>query len=305
MKLSRLATVAPIALALALSATMGVLMLTNSSQADVEPQAEGAPVIAAARGRVEIEGGLSRVLATRDGQIQEVLAVEGQRVEAGDVLARLVSRDAEFAVAAAEAGLKEAEARQAALKSRYGMQTRLLERMRRAAKEQAVSPQALDEAEAATAALTGDHKSAEAAVAVAAARRDSARYELERRLIRAPLSGRVARRSVKAGDALSATASTEMFVVIPDAPLIVRAEIQENFVRLVKPGMAAEIVSESDERLSVRGKVLRVGAFLDNRRSGESATERADVRVAESILQIDTPEAFLIGQRVYVRFRSP
>lgn len=305
MKLSRLATVAPIALALALSATMGVLMLTNSSQADVEPQAEGAPVIAAARGRVEIEGGLSRVLAIRDGQIQEVLAVEGQRVEAGDVLARLVSRDAEFAVAAAEAGLKEAEARQAALKSRYGMQTRLLERMRRAAKEQAVSPQALDEAEAATAALTGDHKSAEAAVAVAAARRDSARYELERRLIRAPLSGRVARRSVKAGDALSATASTEMFVVIPDAPLIVRAEIQENFLRLVKPGMAAEIVSESDERLSVRGKVLRAGAFLDNRRSGESATERADVRVAESILQIDTPEAFLIGQRVYVRFRSP
>ncbi len=305
MKLSRLATVASMALALALCATMGILMLTDSSQADVEPQVEGAPVIAAARGRIEIEGGLSRVLATRDGQIQEVLALEGQRVGAGDVLARLVSRDAEFAVAAAEAGLKEAEARQAALKSRSGMQARLLERMRRAAKEQAVSPQALDEAEAAMAALTGDHKSAEAAVAVAAAKRDSAGYELERRQIRAPLSGRVARRSVKPGDALSATASTEMFVIIPDAPLIVRAEIQENFVRLVKPGMAAEIVSESDERLSVRGKVLRVGAFLDNRRSGESATERADVRVAESILQIERPEAFLIGQRVYVRFLNP
>jgi len=305
MKPSRLATVAAMALALALAATMGILMLTDSSQADVEPQAEGAPLIAAARGRVEIEGGLSRVLATRDGQVQQVLAQEGQRVEAGDVLAKLVSRDAEFMVAAAEAGLKEAQARQAALESRRATQARLLERMRRAAKEQAVSPQALDEAEAATAALMGDQKSAEAAVAVAAARRDGARYELERRLIRAPLSGRVARRSVKAGDALSATASTEMFVVIPDAPLIVRAEIQENFVRLVKPGMTAEIVSESDERLSAQGKVLRVGAFLDNRRSGEGATERADVRVAESILQIDTPEAFLIGQRVYVRFLNP
>lgn len=305
MKLTQFATVAPMVLLLAFSATTGILMLTDSSQADVEPRAEGAPVIAAARGRVEIEGGLSRLLAARDGQVQEVLAMEGQRVQAGDVLAKLVSRDAEFMVAAAEAGLKEAQARQAALESRRATQARLLERMRRAAKEQAVSPQALDEAEAATAALIGDQKSAEAAVAVAAAKRDSARYELERRLIRAPLSGRVARRSVKAGDALSATASTEMFVVIPDAPLIVRAEIQENFVRLVKPGMIAEIVSESDERLSAQGKVLRVGTFLDNRRSSEGATERADVRVAESILQLDGADAFLIGQRVYVRFRNP
>lgn len=305
MKLSQFATVAPMVLMLAFSATTGILMLTDSSQADVEARAEGAPLIAAARGRVEIEGSLSRILATRDGQVQEVMAQEGQRVEAGDVLAKLVSRDAEFMVAAAEAGLKEAQARQGALESRHATQARILERMRRAAKEQAVSPQALDEAEAAMAALVGDQKSAEAAVAVAAARRDSARYELERRLIRAPLSGRVARRSVKAGDAVSATASTEMFVVIPDAPLIVRAEIQENFVRLVKPGMVAEIVSESDERLSAQGKVLRVGAFLDNRRSNEGATERADVRVAEGIVQLDTPEAFLIGQRVYVRFRNP
>lgn len=69
--------------------------------------------------------------------------------------------------------------------------------------------------------------------------------------------------------------------------------------------MAADIVSESDERTSASGKVLRVSAFLDNRRSGESATERADVRVAESILLLDKPESFLIGQRVYVRFRNP
>jgi RND family efflux transporter MFP subunit len=305
MKLSRFATLALVAFALLLSVTTGVLLLSDSSQADVEPQTEGAPVIAAARGRVEIEDGLSRILATRDGQIQEVLVSEGQRVEAGDVLAKLVSRDAEFVAAAAEAGLKEASARQAALENRRVMQTRLLERTRRAAKEQAISAQALDEAEATMAALTGDLRSAEAAVALATARRDGALYEIERRQIRAPLSGRVARRSVKTGDVVSAATPTEMFVIIPDAPLIVRAEIQENFVRLVKPGMVAEIVSESDDRTSAPAKVLRVGAFLDNRRSSESATERADVRVAESTLQLDRPASFLIGQRVYVRFRNP
>ena len=115
----------------------------------------------------------------------------------------------------------------------------------------------------------------------------------------------MARRAVKPGDTVFAAAATEMFVVIPDAPLIVRAEIQESFVRLVKPGMAAEIVGESDERTSAPGRVLRVGTYLDNRRAAEGATERADVRVADGVLTIERPEAFLIGQRVYVRFRNP
>ncbi|POR46531.1 HlyD family secretion protein [Bosea psychrotolerans] len=305
MKLSRFAAAASVALVLSFATAAGILMLTDSSQADADPQDGGSPIVAAARGRIEVEGGLSRILATRDGLIQEVLAVEGQHVEAGDVLAKLASRDAEFVAAAAEAGLKEAAARQAALETRRVVQARLLERIRRAAKEQAVSPQALDEAEAAMATLTGELRSAEAAVALAAAKRDGGLYELERRQVRAALPGRVARRSVKPGDVVSAAALTEMFVVIPDAPLVVRAEIQENFVRQVKPGMTAEIVSESDERTSSPGKVIRVSAFLDNRRSGESATERADVRVAETILRIDAPEAFLIGQRVYVRFRNP
>jgi RND family efflux transporter MFP subunit len=304
MKLARFATVAPVVLALTFSATTGILMLTDSSQADVEPPT--APrVIAAARGRIEIEGGLSRILATLDGQIESVLVEEGQRVEAGSVLAKLVSRDAAFLAAAAEAALNEARARLAAFEGRQATQTRLLARMRRAAKEQAVSAQALDEAEAAMVMLMGDLKSAEAAVALATAKRDGAVYDLERRQIRAPLAGRVSRRSVKVGDIVSAANQTEMFVVIPDAPLIVRAEIQESLVRLVKPGMPAEIVAENDERISGEGRIVRVSASLDARRSGDVATERADVRVAEGIVQIDRPEAFLLGQRVYVRFRNP
>lgn len=305
MKLTRFATVAPLVLALAFGATTGILVLTDSSQADVEPASEGTPVIAAARGRVEVEGGLSRILATRDGEVAEVLVAEGDQVAAGAVLARLVARDAVFALAAAEATLDEAKARRASLETRRAMQQRGLDRMRRAAREQAVSAQALDEAEAAMAALTGEFRSAEAALALAGARRDAAAYERERREIRAPLAGRVARRAVKPGDTVSAAAATEMFVVIPDAPLIVRAEIQEGFVRLVKPGMAAEIVAESDERTSAPGRVLRVGSYLDNRRAAEGATERADVRVADGVLAIERPEAFLIGQRVYVRFRTP
>ena len=305
MKLPPLATAASVALALAVAAA-GIVMLTDSSQADAETQpAVLAPVIAAARGRVDVDGGLSRVVAMRDGLVQEVLASEGQHVEAGQVLARLDAEASEFSAAAAEAALQEAQARRGALEARKAVQMRLLDRLHRAAKEQAVSPQAVDEAEAAMATLTGEWRSAVAMTALATAKRDAARYEVERRQVRAALPGRVARRSVKPGDAVSATAMTELFVIIPDTPRIVRAEIQENFVRLVKPGMVADIVSESDDRIGTAGRVVRIGSFLDARRTGESGTERADVRVAESILEIESPEALLIGQRVYVRFRNP
>lgn len=305
MKLPSLAAAASIALVLAVAAA-GIVMLTDSSQADADAQPAGnSPIVAAARGRIDVDGGVLRVLAMRDGSVTEVLVSEGQHVEAGEVLARLDADAVGFTAAAAEAALQEAKARQGALEARKAVQTRLLDRLRRAAKEQAVSPQALDEAEAAMAALAGEWRSAASGTALATAKRDAARYEVERRQVRAALAGRVARRSVKPGDVVSATALTEMFVLIPDAPHVVRAEIQENFVRLVKPGMTADIVSESDERISTVGKVVRIGNFLDTRRSSESGTERADVRVAESILQIENPDAFLIGQRVYVRFRNP
>lgn len=305
MKFPRFATAASLILALSIMTTAGVLVLSDSGQADVDPQnATLSPIVAAARGRVEVEGGLARVLAVRDGIVSTVFVSESQMVKAGDVLAALDSRAAEFTLEAAEAALKEADARQASLKARRDVQLRQLQRMRRAAKEEAVSAQALDEAEAAMAGLTGELRGAEAAAALARAKVGSARYELDQRKIQTMTSGRVARRLIKPGDVVSAAAMTEMFVIIPDAPVVVRAEIQENFVRRIRPGMAVDIVSEGDERASTPGRVLRVSLLLDNRRSTENATERLDVRVADSVIQIQAPETFLIGQRVYVRFRE-
>lgn len=305
MKFPRFATAASLILALSFMTTAGVLVLSDSGQADVDPQnAPLSPIVAAARGRVEVEGGLARVLAMRDGIVSTVLVSEGQMVKAGDVLAALDSRAAEFTLEAAEAALKEADARQTSLKARRDVQLRQLQRMRRAAKEEAVSPQALDEAEAAMAGLTGELRGAEAAAALARAKVGNARYELDQRKIQTMASGRVARRLIKPGDVVSAAAMTEMFVIIPDAPVVVRAEIQENFVRRIRPGMAVDIVSEGDERASTPGRVLRVSLLLDNRRSTENATERLDVRVADSVIQIQAPETFLIGQGVYIRFHE-
>lgn len=278
------------------------LLGPDESQADPNLSAQSG-IVAAARGRVDVEGGLSRILASRDGIVREVRVSEGQRVAAGDLLAELDTRAAAIALRAAEAELAEAQARRTALDARRTAQLRQTERMRRAAKEQAISPQALDETEAALAALTADLRLGEAALAQATAKMETARYEMEQRQVRAPVAGIVARRNVKAGDVMSGAAMTEMFVLIPDAPLVVKAEIQEPFVRLLRPGMEAEITAESDDQSTGTGRLLRISPFLDTRRTAD-ATERVDVRVADGVLLIDAPNPFMIGQRVYLRFRQ-
>lgn len=290
---------------LALGAGLGALLSPAASEPDPAAVLAQSPVIAAARGRVEVEGGLSRVLAARDGIVREVRATEGQRVKAGEVLAMLDARAADIAVQAAQAELGEAQARLSAAQAKRDGLARHVERVRRAAKAQAVPLQALDEAEVGLAGAAAEARMAEAGAALAAARLDSARFELDQRQVRTAQDGQVVRRSVKRGDTVSAAAMTELFVIMPDAPLVVRAEIQEQFVRQVTAGLEVEIVSESDEHLTTVGRVLRVGQFLDTRRSSENVAERVDVRVADCIISLDAPGAFLVGQRVYVRFKRP
>lgn len=286
-----------------LGAGLAALLSPAASEPDPDVILAQSPVIAAARGRVEVEGGLSRILAARDGIVREVRVVEGQRVKAGDVLAVLDERAANFALQAALAEQREAEARLGAAQAKRDGLARQVERLRRAAKAQAVSAQALDDGEASLSTTTAETRMAQAAAAVAAAKVETARFELDQRQVRAALGGQVARRSIKPGDTVSAAAMTELFVTMPDAPLVVRADIQEQFVRLISVGLEADIVSESDERVSAKGRVQRVGQFLDTRRSSENVAERIDVRVADCIILIDTPAPFLVGQRVYVRFK--
>lgn len=288
-----------------LGAGLAALLSPAAGESDAAAILSQSPVIAVGRGRVEVDGGLSRVLAARDGIVREVRVTEGQPVKAGDVLAVLDERAADFAVQAAVAEQAEAQARLSAAQARRDGQARQVERLRRAAKAQAITPQALDEAEATLAAGTADVRLTEAAVAAATTRLGIARFELDQRQIRAALDGEVVRRAVKRGDTVLAAALTEMFVILPDAPLVVRAEIQEQFVRQIRAGLEAEIVSESDERVTTVGRVLRVGQFLDTRRSNENVAERVDVRVADCIVSMDASDAFLVGQRVYVRFKRP
>jgi RND family efflux transporter MFP subunit len=258
--------------------------------------------LAMARGQVDVEGGLIRVVAMRDGRVDEVKVEDGDTVRQGDVLAQLDQRQARIGVGIAQASLAQAQAQVEVLKARLGPLQVQSGRVAEAAGAGAATGQSADDAVAALAVLKAEVGAAEAAVKLAREHVEAAHADLDAQVIKAPVAGRIVRRSVHVGDALSAQAATELFQLLPERPRIVRAELNEAYVDLVKPGMQAEVVRDSDQGKPVTARVLRVGEVFGASRLTDDPVERAGAHDVECVLQLD-PSDFRIGQRVLVRFK--
>jgi len=258
--------------------------------------------IAMARGQVDVEGGLIRVVAPRDGRVDEVKVEDGNEVKRGDVLATLDQRQARIGVEVAEAGLAQAQAQVAVLKARLPQARVQASRIGEAAGAGAATGESADETAAAVSVLQAEVGAAEAAVKVARAHVEEARAELDVRTLTAPVAGRVVRRSAHVGDVVSAQAATELFEILPDRPRIVRAELNETYVDQVKPGMLAEVVRDSDPAKTYPARVLRIGEVFGPSRLTDDPVERAGAHDVECVLLLESGD-LRIGQRVLVRFR--
>lgn len=265
-------------------------------------QAPSSSYLAMARGQVDVEGGLIRVVAARDGRVDEVKVEDGDTVTQGEVLARLDQRQAQIAVGVAQANEAQAAAQVDVLKARLTPAEIQARRAGEAAGAGAATGQSADDAAAALAVLKAEIGVAQAAVKVARQHVDEAQAELGARAITAPAAGKIVRRSVHVGDAVSAQAATELFQLLPDRPRIVRAELNEAYVELIKPGMQAEVVRDSDQGAAVPARVLRVGEVFGPSRLTDDPVERAGAHDVECVLLLDGTD-FRIGQRVLVRFK--
>ncbi len=96
-----------------------------------------------------------------------------------------------------------------------------------------------------------------------------------------------------------------MFDLEPDTARIVRAEIAEAALPSVGVGQEAELTPEADESKVYVGKVLRRSEMFGARKlQSDDPSEKTDERVVEVVVSADTA-AFLIGQRVLVKFMKP
>ncbi len=139
------------------------------------------------------------VKARVDGQLERIDYVEGQDVQAGQVLAQLDARPL-------RAQLEQAQAQKARDEAQLANARQDLERYTQLIKEDATSRQTLDKQRAQVAQL-------QAAVQTDNAQIDYAKVQLGYTTIKAPLSGRVGARLVDAGNIVHASDANGLVVI--------------------------------------------------------------------------------------------
>lgn len=284
-------------------AALGALGACSREAANSTAVPAAAPAYAAmARGQVDVQGGLIRIAAPRDGTIAELHGEPGSAVQAGELLAQLDPKQAELAAGIAKAQLDQASARAAALRTQAGGLKPRAERAAEAAKAGAATQQSADDAQQALAEANAQLGEADAAVEAARQHLKQAQHEVAVLAIRAPVAGHVVARTAHLADVVSAQSGTALFTLLPDAPRIVRAELNETFLPKVAVGMHADIVTQDGAGKTYPATVERIGDVFGPSTLIEDPQEASDTRDVICILKLDTDE-LRVGQRVQVRFK--
>jgi HlyD family secretion protein len=263
------------------------------------------PYAAIANGKVDIEGGIIQIAARRGGVVREVLVQEGDRVVAGQILARQEDDEPRLALQSANADVAQAESQLRLIQVDIRTAQREHDRLQQLVASNFVAASRMDAARDAIATAQARLANQQAAVQTARARRDQAAYNVELTVIRAPQSGRIVRRYANPGAGASTLNVSNMFDLEPDAPRIARAEIVESDIPNITPGQAVEITPEGDPSKVYVGAVLRRAAVFGARKlASDDPSQRSDERVVEVVVTAgDAP--LLIGQRVLVKFMKP
>ena len=297
--------VAVIALIIGFSVFQNAQAAKKAEAAAAAEKKVESPYAAIANGKVDIEGGIIQIAARRGGVVREVLVQEGDRVVAGQILARQEDDEPRLALQTAAANLSEAESQLRLINVDIATAQREYDRLARLKDSNFVAAQKLDQARDAISQAQARLGSAQSAVQTARARRDQAAYDVELTVIRSPAEGRIVRRYANPGAGASTLNVSNMFDLEPDAPRIARAEIVEADIPNVTADQAVEITPEGDPSKVYVGKVLRRAAVFGARKlASDDPSQRTDERVVEVVVAVnDAP--LLIGQRVLVKFMKP
>jgi multidrug resistance efflux pump len=134
---------------------------------------------------------------------------------------------------------------------------------------------------------------------------DEARNAVEECVVHAPVDGTPLRILVTVGETLGANPRQPAIQFAADRPLLVRAEVGQEFVDKVKQDQQVIIQDYVTEKEIARGKVARIARWFASRRTinTDLLPTNGDNRTAECIIHVDSPSRSLrIGQRVRVEF---
>lgn len=285
----------------------------HATQSNATPKAEYAAI---ARGKTEVEGGLLDIVAPENSIFSHINVKQGDEIKQGQVLAQLDSHTAALDLSQANAALAQAQAQQNMQAIRLPAAQRLASRWQKAAALGAAQQQQADDAAQAVAQIQAENAVASAEVQVEQQKVAAAAYTLKKLTLRAPQAGAIVKVWVQQGS--TATADQHIaFTILPNRPLIVRAEVNESFISHIKIDMKASLFPEgSSSSQPIAAHVIQIGKLYETARLGNDPTLQ-NGRVVACILALDNqptsqqpnhhPQStqtppLLIGQNLLVKF---
>jgi len=234
-------------------------------------------VVEVARGRVEATVTNSRAGTVRarrrarlspeaGGRVVELPFREGERVGAGDVVLRLDASTQRAQLAVAERELRAARARreEACLGARRA--AREAQRVGRLSRDGIVSTDLLDQVESAREAAAAACAAAGAGAESATARRDLARAEADKTVLRAPFAGVVAELAVEVGEWTTpsppALPVPPVIDLLDPSSLYVSAPLDEVDAARLRPAQPVRVTLDPYPGRSFPGRLVRVAPYV-------------------------------------------
>jgi HlyD family secretion protein len=221
------------------------------------------------------------------GRIQTLDFEEGTRVRVGQIIARLEHADLDAQLAAAVAGVAEAETQLAQTIATRDEDLRQLERQRSLERDGIATTAALPGAEATAQVSVSRVRSTEASIVSARARVRVIEESIENTNVRAPFDGVVIKKRAEVGETVSpfgvagqSTREGGAIATIADLrELEVQTEVSENSLARLVRGMPATVKLQAYQARSFSGRLREIFPSADR--------AKAIVEVRVSILDSD------------------
>ncbi|SFD92125.1 efflux RND transporter periplasmic adaptor subunit [Roseivivax sediminis] len=233
------------------------------------------------------------------GRLAELLVSEGDRIEAGDPVARLDAEAAEAQLAIASANVAAAEQERAVVAAELAAMEDDLARTRTLTERGVSSKQALSELQGQHAVLEARAASNDSRIDVQRRQLEAMRQDLDNTLIRAPFDGVITEITANVGEIVSPVSSggytqSGIATVVDPGSIVGEVDVNEQFLSKVRPGQPVEMTVPAWPDRTFAGSVDLITPVVDD------STAAVEVTVAFD----DVPASVYPGMRLDVAFLS-
>ena len=193
--------------------------------------------------------------------IEEVLVKNGERVEKGDLLVRLRSREFEDRLRQAQANLRINQARAKQAKAALDQLTAQLERQQELADRDLISDLEMEQIRSQYDAAEANYELARAQIDQAESTVSEQREALGQTEIRAPIHGTVGQRDVEVG--MQANTANRLFTIGNLDNSKVTINLTEKMLNYIETGQTVRVYSENFPDTVITAEVDRISPFLE------------------------------------------